>query len=132
VVNASTFLNYLAEHSPIQRDIQDASIGQFRLVKGDLVNYDVAMLKEVWKNKAFRDHFIAEANKATSAQSPDVSKIVEQPAATPLNCQKRQRKVLLLLRKKLSEPTKKELTLDHMDLRLSYCLFFLTLFRLRL
>jgi hypothetical protein len=46
--NARAFLDYLSENRLLQRNIEDAQIGQFVLVKGFLSILDLAMLKEVW------------------------------------------------------------------------------------
>ena len=46
--NAREFLDYLSQHSMIQRDINSARMGQFTLVTGSLVMADMNMLKSVW------------------------------------------------------------------------------------
>jgi hypothetical protein len=47
--NARTLLDYLFEREMIQRDIWQAALAQFVLVKGTLVVLDVAMLKGAWE-----------------------------------------------------------------------------------
>ncbi len=47
--NARQFLNVLTERNMIQRDIGDASIGQFVRVTGYLSIQDLGMFKEAWK-----------------------------------------------------------------------------------
>jgi len=47
--NALQFLDVLEERGMIQRDLQDAAIGQFVLVSGYLSIQDLGMMKEAWK-----------------------------------------------------------------------------------
>jgi hypothetical protein len=48
-MNARRLLNHLEERSMIQRDFEDAAIGQIVLIKGYLNIIDLVMFKEVWK-----------------------------------------------------------------------------------
>jgi hypothetical protein len=47
--NARAFLNHLSENSLIQRNIDEANIGQFVLATGYLGIQDLAMFKDAWK-----------------------------------------------------------------------------------
>jgi len=52
--NARQFLDVLTERNMIQRDIGNASIGQFVLATGYLSIQDLAMFKEAWKTQSIQ------------------------------------------------------------------------------
>ncbi|MBS7588308.1 DUF6414 family protein [Ancylobacter defluvii] len=47
--NARTLLDFLAENDMVERDIQTARIGQFVLIRGTILLFDLAMLKGAWE-----------------------------------------------------------------------------------
>jgi len=52
--NARAFLDYLNEHDLIQRDLADATLGQFVLATGFLSIQDLVMFKDAWKLNAIQ------------------------------------------------------------------------------
>lgn len=47
--NARALLNYLEEHNLLQRDLDNAQLGQFVLATGYLAILDLGMMKEAWE-----------------------------------------------------------------------------------
>lgn len=75
--NARQFLDVLDEHEMIQRDVENARMGQFVLATGRLIIADLQMLHSFWKLPAIRT--IIEKNMAES----------EEDEAEPANRQQR-------------------------------------------
>lgn len=67
--NARAFLDYLAQRNLINRHLNDASIGQFVLVTGNLTVLDFIMLRGMWKLPSMQ-HFIKKENSPVSDAIP--------------------------------------------------------------
>jgi hypothetical protein len=69
--NPRAFLDHLSEHNLIRRDIEEASIGQFVLVKGALIIADLQMLHPLWGMPAIQNFMLAshDANQEASQGS---------------------------------------------------------------
>jgi hypothetical protein len=53
--NARAFLDHLNENDLVQRDITQASFGQFVLVKGSLIIADMQMMRSLWDQPAIQE-----------------------------------------------------------------------------
>lgn len=52
--NARTLLDYLEEHSLLQRKMDDAALGQFVLIKGSVVLLDLGLLRGAWEKPSIQ------------------------------------------------------------------------------
>lgn len=91
--NALTFLEHLDEHNLIERDIWNARIGQFVLVKGWLTVLAVEMLRAAW-------------------QLPTVQAAIKSGANAPDNQGNRQQRRAEGNQKKTTQPTEIDLAIE--------------------
>ena len=81
--NARRFLDLLTEGDMIQRDIENARIGQFVLSTGSLIILDNSMLRAIWDQPAVSKFIKAQEKAAAEAQAAD------QDALEPINRKQR-------------------------------------------
>jgi len=85
--NARAFLDYLSERDLIQRDIYEASIGQFVIATGYLGIQDLAMFKDAWKLQSIQRKVKAGASsgrKAANMTAAQKAELREQQENTDL------------------------------------------------
>ncbi len=66
--NARTLLDYLHEHNLINKNMENAALGQFVLVKGSLILLDLGLLRDAWEKQSIQK--IIKASAGIDSEAP--------------------------------------------------------------